>query len=364
MEHKEIWKLIDSIKIDMKLGDNAGRSDKMFYMHLQEGLQEKNLDKIYECITAVERGCGLRTDEIICKQIERAYELDPMRLCHAIAKRQNLVDYWVLLSTCCNTEMIADFTKIEVEDVLFYYECARILLKRIHREEKCREGIVSAIRRVADTDLKLWKYWIIKTEYNVKWQRLLGDVLGKLQKEALEIYAETITLDMATPKNEIEIITAAFEAIPDAQRNFVIGVMANRIFARWADDIEQKKIQKDFQSGIIISAYSNIILYCLDEHLREDNKWKDFLVERIVSLESDLYEWYESVSQMQSIFFLDVTQIYYCLCLKKDKLKNIFDLKTIEYICKLKRIMSMYELERFKDENQSLIMKEMKDMLN
>ena len=36
MEHKEIWKLIDSIKIDMKLGDNAGRSDKMFYMHLQE----------------------------------------------------------------------------------------------------------------------------------------------------------------------------------------------------------------------------------------------------------------------------------------------------------------------------------------
>ncbi len=364
MEHKEIWELIDSLKIGMKLGDNAGRSDKMFYMHLQEGLQEKNLDKIYECIMAVERGCGLRTDESICKQIKMAYELDPMRLCQAIAKRQNLVDYWVLLSTCCNTEMIAGFTKMEVEDVLFCYECARILLNRIQGEEKCKEGIVSAIRRVADTDLKLWKRWIIKTEYNVEWHRLLGDILGRLQKEALEIYADTITLDMATPRKEIEIITAAFETIPDAQRNFVIGVMANRIFARWTDDIEQKKMRKDFQSGIIISAYSNIILYCLDKYLSEDNKWEDFLVSWIVSLESDMYEWRESISQMRSIFFLNITQIYYCLCLKKDELKSISDLKTIEHMHKLKRIISIYELKGFGDENQSLIMKEMKGMLN
>ncbi len=359
MEHKEIWELIDSLKIDMKLGDNAGRSDKIFYMHLKEGLQEKNLDKIYECIMAVERGCGLRTDESICKQIKRAYELDPMRLCYAIAKRQNLVDYWVFLSTYCNTEMVTDFTKMEVEDVLFCYECARILLKRVHRQEKCREGIVSAIKRVADTDLKLWKRWIIKTEYNVEWQRLLGDILGKLQKEALEVYANTITLDMATPRKEIEVITAAFEIIPDEQRNFVIGVMANTIFARWTDYIEQKKMRKDFQSGIIISAYSNIILYCLDKYLSEDNKWEDFLGEWIVSLESDMYEWYESISQMQSIFFLDVTQIYYCLCLKKDERKSISDLKTIEYMYKLKRIISIYELKGFGDENQSLIMKGM-----
>ena len=55
MEHKEIWKLIDSIKIDMKLGDNAGRSDKMFYMHLQEGLQEKPCQKNwgFGCMTRI-----------------------------------------------------------------------------------------------------------------------------------------------------------------------------------------------------------------------------------------------------------------------------------------------------------------------
>lgn len=364
MEYKEIWELIDGLKIDMKLGDDAGHSEKMFYMHLQEGLQEKNLEKIYEFITAVERGFGLRTDEVICKQIKKAYELDPVRLCHAIAKRQNLVDYWVLLSTCCNTGMIADFTKMEVENVLFYYECARILLNRIDNEEKCKEGIVSAISQIVDADLKLWKRWIKKTEYNVKWQQLLGNILGKLQEEALEIYADTITLDMATPGKEMETITAAFEMIPEAHKNFVIGIMANRICARWIDDIEQKKIRKDFQSGIIISAYSNIILYCLDEYLGEDNKWEDFFVGRIVSLENDMYEWYESISQMQSIFFLDVTQIYYCLCLKKDKLKSISDLKTIEHIHKLKRLISIYKFERFRDENQSLIMNEMRDMLN
>ena len=219
MENKKVWDLIDSIKIDMKLGEQAGCSDKMFYMHLKEGLQEENLDKIYECITATERGCGLRTDEIICEQIKRAYEIDPIRLCHTIAKRQSLVDYWVLLSACCNTEMIVNFVEVGVEDILFYYECGRILLKRICREEGCREGIVSAVRRVADNDLKLWKRWIIKNEHNVEWQRLLGDVLGKLKKEALEIYAETITLDMTMPRKGLDTITVAFETIPDVQKN-------------------------------------------------------------------------------------------------------------------------------------------------
>lgn len=362
MENKKVWDLIDSVKIDMKLGERAGRSDKMFYMHLQEGLQEENLDKIYEFITATERGCGLRTDEIICEQIKRAYEIDPIRLCHAIAKRQNLVDYWVLLSACCNTEMIVYFIGVEVEDILFYYECARILLKRICRKEGCKEGIVSAVRRVAENDLKLWKRWIIKNEHNVEWQQLLGDVLGTLKKEALEIYAETITLDMATPRKELETITAAFETISDIQKEFVIGIMANIIFVRWIDYIEQKKLRKEFQSGIIISAYSNIILYCMEEYLGEYNKWEKYFVKMMAQLEKDMYEWYESISEMQSTFFLDTTLIYYCLCLKIDKLENISDLKTREHMHKTARIIFMYE--RSVDEKQLAIMEEIKSKLN
>lgn len=362
MENKKIWELIDSIKINMKLGERAGRPDKMFYMHLQEGLQEENLDKIYEFIMATERGCGLRTDEIICEQIKRAYEIDPIRLCHAIAKRQNLVDYWVFLSEYCNTEMIVYFIGVEVQTILFYYECARILLKRICTEERCREGIISAVRRVADNDLKLWKRWIIKNEYNVKWQRLIGAVLGELKKEALEIYAETITLNMATPRKELETITAAFETIPDVQKKFVIGVMANTIFVRWIDYIEQKKLRKEFQSGIIISAYSNIILYCMEEYLGEYNKWKKYFVKWMDLLERDMYEWYETISEMQSTFFLDTTLIYYCLCLKKDKVENISDLKTREHMHKTARIIFMHE--RIGDEYQFAIMEEIKRKLN
>ena len=138
--------------------------------------------------------------------------------------------------------------------------------------------------------------------------------------------------------------------------------MANRIFVRWIDYIEQKKLRREFQSGIIISAYSNIILYCLKEYLGECNKWEKYFVKWMTLLERDMYEWYESISDMQSTFFLDTTLIYYCLCLKEDKLENISDLKTREHMHKTARIIFMYE--RFWDKNQLAIMEEIKRKLN
>ena len=80
--------------------------------------------------------------------------------------------------------------------------------------------------------------------------------------------------------------------------------MANTIFVRWIDYIEQKKLRKEFQSGIIISAYSNIILYCMEEYLGGYDKWQKYFVKWMDLLERDMYEWYESISEMQSTFFL------------------------------------------------------------
>lgn len=53
---------------------------------------------------------------------------------------------------------------------------------------------------------------------------------------------------------------------------------------------------------------------------------------------------------------------YYCLCLKKDKLETISDLKIREHMYKTARVISMYE--RFGDENQLAIIAEIKRKLN
>ena len=45
IEQMNVWKVLDALKMDIKVGKKAGRSDKVFYQHMCEGVKENNLDK-------------------------------------------------------------------------------------------------------------------------------------------------------------------------------------------------------------------------------------------------------------------------------------------------------------------------------
>ena len=83
--------------------------------------------------------------------------------------------------------MIVAFTKMDVEYPCFYYECARNLLNNVQEDLLCQEGIIAAVKKISDIDLKLWKRWIQKNENNPRWQKLLFSVLSQVDKGRLVI---------------------------------------------------------------------------------------------------------------------------------------------------------------------------------
>ena len=91
---------------------------------MQEGIADNDLDKIYEFIDAYERGKSIKPDELVCRLFQKAYREDSARLCQLLAEKNNIVDYWIFLSTCCETDMLVDFAKMDVAYPCFYYECA------------------------------------------------------------------------------------------------------------------------------------------------------------------------------------------------------------------------------------------------
>ena len=133
-EQMNVWEALKALKMDIKVSEKAGRSDKVFYQHMCEGVKENNLDKMYEFINAVERGYGLGAG-IPYKLMKRAFEEDSLRLGKMISERKNLIDYWFFLSSC-TTDMIYELISVETEYSLFYYECARLLFKEIESDEK------------------------------------------------------------------------------------------------------------------------------------------------------------------------------------------------------------------------------------
>lgn len=349
-KQRNVWEILDTVKVNMKIGENAGRADQIYFQHLCEGMQENDLDKVYETINAVERGCGLTRDENIDKLMNKAYEEDPLRLGKFIADRNSLVDYWIFLSYC-TPEVIGQMIAIETEYTLFYYECARLLLRKIRSDNRSGTYIVKAVKQIATHDFGLWKRWINKSEHNTAWQKMIGEVLAELTEESLVVYANSIQLDMANQKDELRIITESFHEITDDRFDYVFSVVSEDMYLRWNNYIQKKKEQKKCQSDIMISAYTNIILWSMNAYMREIYIWEKEFVTIAEALEQDMCEWFENESQMSSIFFIDLTQIFYLLHIKKSELS---DMRTEVILNAVNKIKTLIErLDGFWDRNNA-----------
>ena len=55
-------------------------------------------------------------------------------------------------------------------------------------DEKCKEAIIAAVKRIADRDLALWERWVQRKEHNTNWQQLLFSVLSKVSRESAEAF--------------------------------------------------------------------------------------------------------------------------------------------------------------------------------
>lgn len=337
-----VWKALDTVKVNMNIRENAGRADQIYYQHLCEGIQENDLDKMYETINAVERGCGLTRDENIDKLMNKAYEEDPLRLGKFIADRNSLIDYWIFLSFF-SSEAIGKLIEIETEYTLFYYECARLLLRKNMRDSGLETYIVKAVKKIAMHDCGLWARWINKNEHNKEWQKIIGEVLADLTEESLVVYANTIHLDMANEENELGIITESFQNIPNRRIDYILSVIAGEICLRWKNYVQEKKEQKKFQVDIMISAYKNIIIWSMDALMNEKGNWEKEFVANAETLEKDMYEWFENESQMSSIFFFDMTQIFYLLHSKKSVLSDMNTQAVLDAVHKIKVIIKRFD---------------------
>jgi hypothetical protein len=311
--NKNIWEAINSLKYSAKISESAGRADQMFYKSLQEGLESNDLDKIYEFIDACERGRGLRTDATVRKLFQKAYKADPEHLCRILAEKNDIIYYWMFLSTSCDPSMILSFTKMDLPYPAFYYECARILLRQMREETPYEEGIISAVKKIADSDLALWKRWVHKFEYNKHWQKLVFRTLEQLSRDALKIYAQTICLDMQTQHDALGILSQEFGRLPNSSKDYILENISNIIWERWCLLIEQKKKNFVFLNKIMITGYTNLILNGFLYTLNSKEEWKSCFLNYAEILNQNMSAWYETQTKMSNIFFYDITQLYYIL---------------------------------------------------
>lgn len=142
--------------------------------------------------------------------------------------------------------------------------------------------------------------------------------------------------------------------------DYILSVISEVVYFRWKNYLHKKKEQRENQLEIIISAYTNIILWSMGIFIEKNNIWEKEIVDGIATLEKDMYEWYERETQMKSAFFLDVTWIFYLSRLKKYKLSDIKTERVVTSVCKAREILK--RLEAFWNQTDSLGTKNKRNM--
>ena len=75
----------------------------------------------------------------------------------------------------------------------------------------------------------------------------------------------------------------------------------------------------------------------------DKEKWKDAFIKSVKILEDDMYRWYARQINMQSVFFYNITQIYYLLMVGQQCGLIEPSEELSEYIRRALLIMGQYE---------------------
>ena len=316
-----IWKKIESLSLSTRTGAHAGYSDQEFVRILEEGLQEQNLDKIYEVIEATERGCGVWADDASIALFSQAFAEDPDRLGKLIASRNNLRDYYYILEALCTREMRIHFAQMTDVSPLFLYECARQLLRDPEQSEHTRAALVCGISTAAAHDPELWIRWIRHMAGQKEWQQLMGQTLSKIPQAALLAYAEHVDLFLSPGNGNLPRLTDTFRRLPDEAAERILKAISGTVCRRWHAYLEDQRARQNTHLDFLLTGYTNLIIWCIQDQIDTPEDFQNLFREWVDVLESDRNGWYPSLTAMQSVFLTDMTQIFYLLTLNQ----SVFD---------------------------------------
>lgn len=315
-EEKNLFERLEAFKLTVHSGENAPKSDRSFLKYLEEGEREHDIGKIYIFIDGYECGPGLIGDMESRKVLCQAFQQSPERVLKILENKQNFIEIYALISMS-SPEMIKYYV-MNGNNPWTVFESLRQLLGRSDWSTY-REEIANGAARLSDLDGELWKFWLNREEYQERWIACLDEVLGRLDKKGLEIYAESIRMNC--PADRMLKITEAFRRIPDEREEFLMDNIAGILYRRWKEYLLEIKEKGTSTDSLILGGYANVILFSIYFLFGNTELWQEEFDRIVREFYEDMFRWYQSKTQLSAFYFAGLTQIYLFLLLGRKEMK-------------------------------------------
>ena len=298
-----VWDSLAALKIEVDILKCRSDTDKKYSRDLIEGITGNAPIDFYNAIDAVERGCGFQSSVELSELCQKAANQDSERLLNVIEEKTKMLEIVFLLYS---TER---YVKLDwVKNGLFHkpivlYECLRQLL----RDYQCQEteendtiakGLCRLSTQIPERFINLLNRYILFHEQFIP---LFSRVMELLPSRGWAVFGSSLSFG-DVDKKRMAFIDKCAGPLDWEEMN----MQAYPLVEAWLTFLKKCVKNMKFGSSLYNDA-SNLLITILVYHTKTYKGFVRILNETVSSCESLMYQWYESVTQLRSVYFAHLT---------------------------------------------------------
>ena len=306
----EHFNLLQKTNIDISIDRDAPYQENQFLKIFKEGIEESNLEKIYQLVFSIERGRGFEFPYITKLVAKSLFELDfnltfdlinqtesfikTLFYCDSISFQSLLIptifknehNTWLLIEIVRNYASLKDQIYAEQAQL-----CSLLLKKLCHLNENIFWQFVKLYNNSANAII------------------ILAETFLLVEDKYLFLYAELIKIDDYYSEEKSKAYNIFFDILfVPGKKNAAIK-FGKIVYRKWLNFLDEYLLQEKYTNQIIQTIYDGIVLRFILKTFSPAELFREFNhnLNNIVNLR---LQWHKGFQQYQKIYFMILSRLY------------------------------------------------------
>ena len=328
---KKINKILNEFKININTNENTPYHERKYFEEFEQGIESSNIRQVYDLIEAIERGRGFIRNKIIVQLVKLSIFLDQEKFIDLLSNKDNIEYYIYFLANLRKEELLKIGSHKLVDNEWLLFEIIRQVLGRkrdSHLTASAVNQLAQILQKIAIADRDFFQQTVRYYNSYADFSKALGTTLGKLSRQYIDDYLETIQFDIYHHNLENNRLFMEHYDLQVSEEKLYY--LVEKIHDKWISFLDQIASKDFYISGIIYTDYFHSIYHYY--YLLAEND--EFIINKIENavdaIKKENYYWKESILQERVYFYIFLTKIYIYSLITKEKGFSLNDEVLIE----------------------------------
>lgn len=298
----------NSFYCNLNIPDDAPYYEKEYFKNYTEGLQEKNIQKVYALVTAVKRGNSFIGFFFLEQLLHFIYEIDIDLFCKCIDSKKEPYEIIVALQWIRKKQIITLQGKRFSNNWLLFELIHQIADSRDPAEGSEVDTICEFLNQIYSTS---HDFYIQAIRYFNRFENVnkaVGAHFATLTESEIDAVVNA-TVDIDRYSHFIDIKTALLDAFSAKASEGKIIHFLFAVYKKWEAYFSEIRLDAEFYAfDLVTTNYANYVFrYILTVYTEEEiiNR-TDVLVDRILNIDT---QWFRDTSRRTTEFYLLLTEL-------------------------------------------------------